>query len=35
MGFLENYQRAMTRNDNIFRVEDVESRMKQMKTFRR
>jgi hypothetical protein len=35
MGFLENYERAIMRNDHVFRVEDVELRMKQMETFKR
>jgi hypothetical protein len=35
MGFLESYERAIIRNDHVFRIEDVESRLKQMETFRR
>jgi hypothetical protein len=35
MGFLESYVRAIIRNDHVFRIEDVESRLKQMETFRR
>ena len=35
MGFLESYERAIIRNDHVFRVEDVKSQLKQMKSFRR
>jgi hypothetical protein len=35
MEFLEAYERALIRDDHVFRVEDVESRLKQMESFRR
>ena len=35
MGFLERYERVLIRNDHVFRIEDVESRLKQMESFRR
>jgi hypothetical protein len=35
MGFLESYERAIIRNHHVFRVEGVESRLKQMESFRR
>jgi hypothetical protein len=34
MEFLERYERAILRNDHVFRVEDVELRLKQMESFR-
>ena len=34
MGFLERYERVLITNDH-FRIEDVESRLKQMEAFRR